>query len=276
MATLTLNSSPTSLEAVQVPYVSADEAYLLMQTELERFLALLETLGAGDWDKPTACTAWNVRDMLAHQAGGYASGTGYREMIHQYSARPQNGQLPEDAINARQLSERANRTPSELIAELRRVGPVAIHKWAYQFRLVKPLVVPHPVGGRQPLRHLMWVIHSRDTWMHRLDICRATARPFQQTAEHDGRIVALILRDVDLVLRDKLGGKAVAFDLPGVAGGVWQVGSGEPAATIRMDALDFCIFASGRFTPDEALSRANLSGERVLAEFALRNILVLF
>ena len=71
-------SSTTGLNAEQVPYVTAAEAYALLHTELERFMALVETLGPDDWGKPTACTAWTVRDMLAHQAGGYASGTGYR------------------------------------------------------------------------------------------------------------------------------------------------------------------------------------------------------
>lgn len=269
-------SSTTGLNAEQVPYVTAAEAYALLHTELERFMALVETLGPDDWGKPTACTAWTVRDMLAHQAGGYASGTGYREMIRQYSALPKKGQLPEDAVNDLQLREREGKSPDELIAELRQVGPVTIQKWAYQFRLVKPIAIPHPVAGRLSLHHLMWVIHSRDTWMHRLDICRATQREFQQTREHDGRIVALIMRDVDSLLRKQLGGRAVVFELSGIAGGVWKVGSGEAAATLQMDALDFSIFASGRFTFAEGRAKATLNGDVALAELALKKTLVLF
>ena len=268
--------APTVLESEQVSYVTADEAYTLMSVALERFLALVETLAPDDWDQPTACTAWTVRDMLAHQAGGYASGTSYREMIRQYSTLPKKGQLPEDAVNDLQVRERANRSPAELIAELRQVGPVAIQKWAYQFRLVKPIAIPHPVGGLLSLRHLMWIIHSRDTWMHRLDICRATGREFYQTREHDGRIVALIVRDLDRALRNKLGGQAIIVELAGVAGGVWKVGAGEAAATIQMDALDFSIFASGRFTYTEARAKATVSGDTALAELAMRNTLVLF
>ncbi len=134
----------------------------------------------------------------------------------------------------------------------------------------------HAVGGRLSVRHLMWVIHSRDTWMHRLDICRATDIAFQQTPEHDGRIVALVMRDVATCLRGKLGGKAVIFDLAGIAGGVWKVGSGEATATIQMDALDFNILASGRFTYDEGRARATLSGDVVLAELILKKTVVLY
>lgn len=273
---VTLTSSPAAFDAVRVPYVTADEAYSLLHTELDRFLALLETLDPDDWGRPTACTAWNVRDILAHQAGGYASGTGYREMLRQYSVIPKKGQLPEDAVNERQLKQRAGNSPAELIAELRQVGPITAHKWAYQFRLIKTIAIPHPVGGLLSIRHLMWIIHSRDTWMHRLDICRAANRPFHQTREHDGRIVALVMRDVDAALRKHLGGRAVLFDLSGVAGGIWKVGAGDAMATIQMDALDFSIFASGRFSYAQARAKATLSGDAALAELALNKTLVLF
>ena len=272
----TPNSHHTVLEAKSIPYVTADEAFGLLQTELERSLALLEKLEPDDWAKPTACTLWNVRDMVAHQAGGYASGTSYREMIRQYTAMPKKGQLPEDAINQLQLRERAGKPPLELMTELRQVGPVAIQKWAYQFRLIKSVAVPHPVGGLLSIRHLMWVTHSRDTWMHRLDICRATHHEFQQTRQHDGRIAALVMRDVNTRLQGKLGGRAVVFDLFGVAGGAWKVGAGEPAATIQMDVLDFNIYASGRFTYEEARARATLSGDSSLVEAALKSTLILY
>ena len=77
-----------------IPYVSAEEAYTLLTNEFERFSQLLDKLSKEDWNKPTACTAWSVRDMLAHQAGGYASGSGYREMIRQYTAKKKPGSYP--------------------------------------------------------------------------------------------------------------------------------------------------------------------------------------
>lgn len=263
-------------EASAIPYTNADEAYQLLQTELERFLRLVEQLGPQDWEKPTACTEWNVRDMLAHQAGGYASGTGYVEQFRQAMHLPKAGQLPEDAINEFQLKERVGKSPQELTAELRQAGPVAAQKWAYQFRLAKLFSIPHGVVGSLPLRHLMWVIHSRDTWMHRLDICRATGRKFEQTAGHDGRIAALVMRDVAAALARTYRGPALVFDLTGAAGGTWQVGSGEPAATIRMDVLEFNIFASGRYTYGQARPLMTITGDVQQAEKALEDLLVLY
>jgi uncharacterized protein (TIGR03083 family) len=269
-------SSPTFHDAANIPSVTADEAYELLQTALDRFLALVESLDDEDWDRPTACAEWSVRDILAHQAGGYASGTGYKEMFRQYKSKPKPGQLPEDAVNDRQVWERADKAPAEMINELRRVGAVAAQKWAYQFRLAKLITIPHPVAGKLSLRHLMWVIHSRDTWMHRLDICRAAGLEFKQTREHDGRIAALVMVDVADILARKFDGPALIFELSGIAGGTWKIGQGDQVAAIGMDMLEFNIFASGRYSYEEARPLMTITGDASIAEEALKNILVLY
>ena len=269
--------SPSAIaNAESIPYTHADEAHRLLTTALSRFLTLLESLRADDWFKPTPCTAWNVHDMVAHQAGGYASGTSYKEMIRQYTSKPKPGQLPEDAINDLQVGERADKTPTELIAELKQVGEIAAHNWAYGFNAIKWIATPHPVGGFMSIRHLMWIIHSRDTWMHRLDICRAANRPFEQTREHDGRIVELVVLDTAQKLNKKLNGQAITLSLTGMAGGTWQIGKGEPAAEMEMDALDFNIFVSGRFSYEEGMQRANISGDTALVKNAFKDFLILY
>jgi len=49
--------------------------------------------------------------------------------------------------------------------------------------------------GWQPLGYLFDIGFTRDVWMHRVDIARATGRPLELTAGHDGRIVADILAE---------------------------------------------------------------------------------
>jgi uncharacterized protein (TIGR03083 family) len=264
-------------DAASIPYVTPAEAEQLARVELDRLVALLESLEAADWAKPTACVKWSVRDMTAHQAGSYASGTSYGELFRQYSAAAKPRQLPEDSINERQLADRAGKSPDELIAEIKATGDAAVRNWAHGFRPLKALVVmPHPVPGWLSLRHLMLVIHSRDTWIHRLDICRATGRPFEQTADHDGRITELVVLDLAKTLAKKLGGRAIALELDGIAGGIWRIGKGEPEATVRLDTLDFNIYASGRTTPEDAARTATFSGDRSLAERAFRSFSVLY
>lgn len=269
--------SPSVVVAAEsIPDTNADEAYRLMQTSFNRFIRLIESLDTEDWSRPTACTAWDVHDMVAHQAGGYASGVSYAEMLRQYTRLPKRGQLPEDAINELQVGERKDMSPDDLIAELKRVGEPAIHNWAYGFRAVKWLAIPHPVGGFMSLRQLMWIIHSRDTWMHRLDICRATNRPFEQTCEHDGRIVALVVLDVARKLKKKLNGHAINISLTGVAGGTWKIGSGSPIAEMEMDVLDFNIFVSGRFSHEEGMKLASITGDTALIVNAFSDFLILY
>jgi len=52
-----------------VPPIGRTEATKLARAEYERFLALLRALGPDDWDRPTDCTGWTVRDMLGHLLG---------------------------------------------------------------------------------------------------------------------------------------------------------------------------------------------------------------
>lgn len=271
-----ITSQPSIARAESISTVNADEAHRLMTEAFARLLTLLESLHADDWSKPTACTAWDVHDMVAHQAGGYLSGVSLREMFRQYARVPQKGQLPEDAINELQVGERKHMSPQNLINELKQVGKPAIDNWAYGFKAIKWFGIPHPVAGFMTLRDLMWITHSRDTWMHRLDICRATNRPFEQTREHDGRIVELVVRDVAQKLRKRLNGKAITLVLTGIAGGEWQIGNGESAAVLEMDALDFNIFVSGRFSFEEGMQRARISGDKGLIEKAFKGLLVLY
>jgi hypothetical protein len=68
------------LDARTIAPLSHAEAGALARVELEHFLQLLEALGPEDWECPTLCTAWSVRDILAHQAGAYSAGASFAEL----------------------------------------------------------------------------------------------------------------------------------------------------------------------------------------------------
>lgn len=79
---------------------------------------------------------------------------------------------------------------------------------------------------------------------------------------------------VEQVLRDLDGlwpGPAVVLELTGSAGGTWQVGTGEPVATARADAVEYMRTLAGR-AGDPALqvvtgdpsARAAVTAARVL------------
>ena len=257
--------SETQLLARDIPGLGHREAGELARTELARFIALAETLSDDDWSRPTMCTAWSVRDILAHQAGAYASFASWAEFRRQVLNNPYARQEKQsvDGINRRQLEDRQGRPPAVLLDELREVGPRGI---ATRQKLPGFLrAIPFPFGpplGTVPFGYLTDNIYVRDTWMHRGDYCVATGRAMEMAAAHDGRITALVVRDLEKILRLATRDRGFVLEVGGPAGGVWQIGP-RPAATIAMDALDFHILASDRAGAEQmaAAGKASFSGD---------------
>ncbi len=98
-----------------------------------------------------------------------------------------------------------------------------------------------PGMPRFSIGHLVDIIYNRDLWMHRLDLARATRQPFT-VGGHDRQVVEQVVRDL------ALGWPAapIALELTGRAGGAWLIGSGEPAAFVRADAVTFMRSLAGR------------------------------
>lgn len=84
------------------------------------------------------------------------------------------------------------------------------------------------------------------------------------------------MRDTARKLNGRLNGHTILLALTGTAGGTWKIGAGAPDAEMEMDALDFNIFVSGRFSYTEGLQRARISGDASLVEQAFKDLLVLY
>ena len=273
---------PSLLEAAHIPSLTHTEAAEMAAVELERFLTLVESLAPADWDQPTACPLWNVRQIVAHVTGAAASYARWSEFKRQHSLnvlRPYRraGFSLVDAINQIQVDDRSAATPADLLAELREVGPRAIATRKRLPAIVRAVRLPIPQLGVMAIGYVTDLIYTRDLWMHRLDLCKATGREMVQTQEHDGRITALVVRDLARKLRPKLAGQAIVYELTGIAGGMFRLGANaSPIARITMNALDFHLQASGRLPAPELSSHASFSGDEQLARLALDNTHVLY
>ena len=257
-ANMTIEAQHTIRDAADIPPLNHKEAGNMARVEVERFIALLETLGEDDRLKPTYCTLWNVQQMVSHQAGAYAGNAKWAEFNRQWNPIPQPkpGQLAIDAINDLQVADRAGASPQDLIAELREVGPKAIATRQRMPALIRGLrfdmglflkawrppelmaALRQPYGptvvafshrdqdfqGLMRLDYITDLIYIRDTWMHRIDICLATGRKMILTDDHDGRMMALVMRDLGEQLKPVLGQKTVAYDIPGPGGGCYKIG----------------------------------------------------
>ena len=274
---------PALLHVRAIPALAHQEARAMATLELERFLALITSLSPEDWEKPTVCPLWNVQQMLAHVTGAAASYARWSEFMRQGNPKVQrpyraSGLSTLDSLNQIQVDDRANATPAALIDELREVGPKAIATRAKLPALLRAVRLPLPgTGGIIPIGYLTDLIYTRDMWMHRLDICRATNRKMSMTAEHDGRIIALVVRDLAKKLLPHLRKASVVYTLTGPGGGVWKLGQEGSALTrIELDALDFTLLASGRLSSEEAWLRASIEGDTVLAREIFKHTWVLF
>jgi uncharacterized protein (TIGR03083 family) len=265
------------VNARAIPPLTHSEAIAMARLELERFLALVTSLSDDDWEKPTACPRWNVRQILAHVTGAAASYARWSEFKRQNSLKVQrpyraSGLSFLDSLNQIQVDDRASVTPGALIDELRTVGPRAIATRERLPASLRAFRVPLPALGIVPIGYLTDLIYTRDMWMHRLDICRATGREMIQTSHHDGRITALVVREFARKLTPRLGGRAITYELTGISGGSWSLGeNARPIARITMDVLDFHLLASGRLPPNELSSHTSVVGDEQIARLALDN-----
>ena len=152
-----------------------------------------------------------------------------------------------DELSALQVRDRAQATPDELLAEYRGLVTPA---WKGRSRVPGPIrslarmKVEMPYGTeRWTLGYLVDTIYTRDVWMHRIDIARATGRALDLTADHDGRLVADIVAEWA-----RRHGRAFTLALDGPAGGTFRAGDGGagPAARLHLDAVEYARTVSGR------------------------------
>jgi hypothetical protein len=91
------------------------------------------------------------------------------------------------------------------------------------------------------------VILTRDPWMHRIDISRATGALPVLTPEHDGVLVDDVVREWA-----RRHGQPFVLNLAGPAGGSWTIGNG--AESLDLDAVQFCRTVSGRTAGERLLT----------------------
>jgi uncharacterized protein (TIGR03083 family) len=212
---------------------------------------------------------------VAHQAAHVTSFTGIGAFLAQLKpslTRPYRAQGMNmlDAINQSQVDLRRERSPRELIDELRSAAKRSMRGRDRIPALVRAPKLRMP-GFDQPrsLGYLFDLIYTRDMWMHRHDISSATGRAMTLNARHDGRIVELVVLDLAEKARRDFPNRSALLRLTGPAGGGYRIGApGSPAATVTVDALDFCVLTSGRNAATDVVQRGlvTMAGDHELAE----------
>ncbi|GAA2504039.1 maleylpyruvate isomerase family mycothiol-dependent enzyme [Streptomyces gobitricini] len=238
--------------ALDIPRTHPLRARAVNAAELRAMTATLKGLGPGDWSLGTACDGWTVRDLATHVVGQYEElARPWLLVGRTLLGRRRHPRLaPLDAHNLCQVEARCSVPPQAVAELLDRFGPPglrAVERLPGGLRRRVPLSALFPEAKELPddsMDYLARVLITRDTWMHRVDICDATGRE-PVLHEHDKEVVGQVLLDLAL----DWNGPPAFLDLSGPAGGRWRLGRGRPAVVVRTDAVTLMRHLSGRPRP---------------------------
>ena len=182
--------------------------------------------------------------MVAHLAGATASCASIREARRQVIAGGRlvkgTGRPMIDGINDTQIRETGRADPTELLHGAPAHAARAVHRRATYPRLLRRVPSRCDRGLGQPGR-----ADGRDLYAGLVDAPRrsraATGQPLELTPDHDGRLVADVVRD----WADRHG-RPFRLELDGPAGGSYARGVGGEEHSL--DAVEFCRILSGRGT----------------------------
>lgn len=252
---MAIDAQLRSARMARRPALARSVAMTLAATEYERVVSMFESLTPQQWAMPTDCPGWDVRAMAGHMLGMAQMVATVPELVRQQATSQRtakkDGGPSIDALTALQVAKNANLTTSTLVENMRTVGPKAVRGRRRVPALIRNRRMPEPqsVEGHPEwwtFGFLFDVILTRDPFMHRLDINRATGVSVCATANHEGVLV-------DDIVSEWAGrhGQEFNLKLSGPAGGTWGT---ETTELITLDAFDFCRTLAGRIPPTGLLA----------------------
>lgn len=262
----------------------------LFAEERSALLELLRSLSPTEWQSPTVCEGWNVKDIVAHIVGDDLGPLSHaRDGWSGGHFEPSNFEELVALINeANDMWVRAMRrlSPRVLVELLERSGAPYIDVLTSQDL--------HSLGGpvdwAGPGPKPVWLDVAREyteRWLHQQHIRDAVGRSGLRDARHLGAVLRTFAYAIPRAYEsvDADAGSAVTLRVTGDAGGTWSAvrtanswelyegDSAEPAATAEMDDdTAWRLFTRG-LAPDEARRLVALSGP--LAEPILNTVAIL-
>jgi uncharacterized protein (TIGR03083 family) len=259
---------------------------------LDELVALLSSLSEQDWQRPTACSLWSVKDVALHLLGGDVS----------ILSRKRDGFSPGGASinNWEELVAFINDINDKWVKSARRLSPRLLcdllmftgTQVCKYFATLDPFAIEGPVQWASDKPAAVWLDLAREyteRWHHQQQIRDAVGKPGLKEPKYFAPVLDAFVRALPRTYRDihASNGTLVALTVSGESGGRWFVlseqdewnlyidAAHEPAAEIVIDEdLAWRLFTKG-VTKDEALKRAKITGDALLATKALDMVSVI-
>ena len=257
-------------------------------------LTLLRGLGPDDWDRPTACALWSVRDITAHLLDD-----DLRRLSFHRDAQPPPSGPPIDGyaalvalinrMNAEWVAVARRMSPRVLIELLEVTGPMVVEL----FRSIEPHAPAHwsvSWAGEETSQH--WFDVGRDyteRWLHQQQIRDAVGAPPLAGREWLHPVLALFVRSIPMAYRavSRPAGTAVLVAIAGAAGGDWTLRRDgdawrllvgrhpRPDATVTLSDDTAWRLVSKGLTGQDPRGRVRIEGDQALGETALSALAVM-
>jgi uncharacterized protein (TIGR03083 family) len=271
---------------MDVTTISDADRVELMEQAFSAVDEVCAQLELAEWDLPTDCPHWSVKDNLSHLVSfeGAATGTPLMTEVDVSGL----GYLKDDfqRMNEREVEGRRARSGPDVLAEFRDVTAKRVRQLGALDDAGWETEMTTPVGKMQQRNALG--IRILDVFYHEQDIRRATGR-----AGHlDGAVAQFVFEWMATRALPRVAGKAapdgatVVFDVakPGraiaiaVEGGKGAVvaEAPNPTTTLAMDFEAFFMLLGGRKTAGELTEskRLAVSGDEGIAARVLDDIAV--
>ncbi|MFQ5778380.1 MAG: maleylpyruvate isomerase family mycothiol-dependent enzyme [Terriglobia bacterium] len=265
------------------------ELFPAMRREL---LTLLSKLSAREWERPTACALWSVKDVALHLLGGDIGILSRRRDGFTLSEKP--GASYQELVawinhlNTVWVEATRRLSPRVLCDLLRFTGP-QVEEF---FASLDPLAPGVPVAWAGPEPAPVWLDLAREyteRWHHQQQIRDAVGKPGLQQRRFFAPVLDTFVRALPHTFRDvpATEGTTVELSLQGESGGNWflvrersawnlflEAGSGVSAKVVLSQEDAWRLFTKG-LSPQEARSRAAMEGDQKLGARVLQMVSVI-
>jgi uncharacterized protein (TIGR03083 family) len=238
----------------------------VLSEEWAAIAALCGAMSDEEWELPTDCPGWSVRDVLSHLVGTERSLLG-ESPPPLPDPMPPYVRNPVGATNEAWVASRRSLPGRRVLAEFEEVTSRRLRDLRSWSSPRFEEIVPSPVG-KVPYREFMSV-RVMDCWVHEQDVRMATGRPGHRDAPAAQIAFDRLSSATGFIVAKQAGageGSSVRFDVTGERPMridiVVREGRGRrtedlsepPTAVLRMDAETFWRLTCGRIEGSAAFS----------------------